>query len=315
MPETSCHPATRGRNQNDTSPDVRVAEVAREQHGIISAAQLAACGVSATMISRRVRDGRLHRVHRGVYAVGHAALTIRARFVAAVLACGDQAVLSHRAAAVYWGFERWEDREPEVMVTGAARRVEGVRVRRSRTLDRRDIARRHGILISSPARTILDLATVLPPRALRRAARQAQAEQQVNVRQLIDVLTRNPGHQGARAVRALVADGPAPTRSELEDLALDLLGDAGIERPEVNPTLHLDGRAIKPDLLWADVRLVVELDGAAWHDERLAREDDAERQASLEANGYRVLRITWRQLLDEPRQTLARIRAALGLDA
>lgn len=311
MPDVSRHPRSGHRPQGDTPPDVRVAAIAGDQCGIVSVRQLNACGLSSAAIGRRVRRGHLHRVHRGVYAVGHDALTDRAAFVAAVLACGDRAVLSHRAAAAFWGFLRADERLPEVTVTGAARRVRGVRVRRSGTLARRDVVRRHGILVSAPARTVLDLATVLSSRALRRAARQAQAEHHLNVRQLADVLARNPGHRGAPAVRALIADGPAPTRSELEDLALDLLGDAGVERPEVNPTLRLETRTIRPDLLWADARLVVELDGAAWHDGRLAREDDARRQAILEAHGYRVLRITWHQLAHDSRRTLARIRAAL----
>jgi len=128
------------------------------------------------------------------------------------------------------------------------------------------------------------------------------------------VLARSPRHPGAAKLRALLADGYVPTRSELEDRALDLLQTTGIEPPEVNPRLVLGGRTIQPDLLWREQRVIVELDGAAWHEERLAREDDAERQALLEAHGYRVLRITWRQLVDHPRQTIARVRAALRLE-
>jgi hypothetical protein len=133
------------------------------------------------------------------------------------------------------------------------------------------------------------------------------------VRQLAAALERAPRHRGAARLRALLADGYVPTRSEFEDRALDVLAAAGMQRPDVNPKLVLDGRTVRPDLLWRDRHVVVELDGAAWHDERLAREDDAERQALLEAHGYRVLRITWRQLVDHPQQTIARIRAALGL--
>ena len=250
-------------------------------------------------------------MHRGVYAVGHDALTPRGTFVAAVLACGDGAVLSHHAAAAYWGFRRWDERRPDVTVTGAQRRVAGLRVHRSRAIDRRDLVRRDGMLVTSPARTLLDLAASLAPRELRRAARQAEADQHINVRQLADVLARAHGHRGAGALRTLVADGPAPTRSELEDIVLDLIDGAGLPRPRINARLTLGGRTVVPDFLWPAQRVVVEADGAAYHSGALARAHDAERQALLEAHGYRVLRIGWQQAVRHPRQTVARIRAAL----
>jgi hypothetical protein len=168
--------------------------------------------------------------------------------------------------------------------------------------------------VTSPARTVLDLAAELPRKALRRRVRQALAERPVSIRQLTEVLRRARGHRGAPALREILADGHVPTRSELEDLALDLLVQGGIELPEVNPELLLDGRRLRPDLLWRQLALVVELDGAAWHRDPLTRRDDAEKQAILEAHGYRVLRVTWQQVVNHPRQTLARIRAALGLD-
>jgi very-short-patch-repair endonuclease len=311
MSNAVCHSSVAPRPRDDTHPDVRLARIAREEHGVVSIRQLAACGLDRAAVRRRTGTGRLHRVHRGVYAVGHDALTTQASFVAAVLACGDGAVLSHYAAAAYWGFRRWDGRIPRVTVTGAQRRVAGLRVHRARRLDRRDVMRRNGILVTSPARTLLDLAADLRPRELRRAARQAQAERHVNVRQLADMLTRAQGHRGAGALRGLVADGPAPTRSELEDIVLDLLDSAGIARPQINTTLRLDGRTVSPDFLWPEQRLVVEADGAAYHTGALVRAHDAERQALLEAHGYRVLRITWQQAVRHPQHTLARISVAL----
>ncbi|HEX4344046.1 MAG TPA: type IV toxin-antitoxin system AbiEi family antitoxin domain-containing protein [Solirubrobacteraceae bacterium] len=289
--------------------------MAGEQHGQVSTHQLRACGLDSKAIARRVRDGRLHRVHRGVYAVGHAGLTREGRFVAAVLACGDGAALSHVAAAALWGMLPWDERHPEVTVAGTGtRRIAGIRVHRARALHERDVVRRLGIRVTSPARTLLDLAAILPPRVLRAAARRAQAEKRVSVRQLVEVVQRSNGHHGAGALMTIATDGPAPTRSVLEDLLLDLLDGAGIPRPEINPSLRLDGRAVIPDFLWPREGLVVEADGAAWHDDRLSRRDDADRQASLEAHGYRVVRVTWRQIVDHPQQTLARIRAALRAD-
>jgi hypothetical protein len=108
---------------------------------------------------------------------------------------------------------------------------------------------------------------------------------------------------------------PAPTRSELEDIVLDLIDRVTVERPEINAMVRLDGeRPIRPDFLWRRLRLVIEADGAAWHDDKLTREDDAAKQAMLEAHGYRVLRITWEQAVRHPQQTLARIRVALEAD-
>jgi hypothetical protein len=170
--------------------------------------------------------------------------------------------------------------------------------------------------VTCPARTLLDIAGDLTARELRRTVRRAQVEGRVNIRQLVDVLARARGHRGAAALRAVIADGPAPTRSELEDVVLGLIDIATSERPEINATLRLDGeRPVRPDFLWRDLRVVIEADGAAWHDDKLTREDDAQRQAILEAHGYRVLRITWEQAVRHPQQTLTRIRAALAAAA
>lgn len=287
--------------------------IAAEQNDVVSVHQLHRCGLNSSAITVRVRRGQLHRIHRGVYAVGSGSLSVRGRFTAAVLACGDDAVLARYAAAEWHGMLSWTPRSVDVIVQRAAgRALAGIRAHRSRSLATHDVWRRDNILVTSPARTALDLAVELTPKALRRMVRQSFANGILSARQLSGVLARSPRHPGAAKLRALLADGYVPTLSELEDRVLDLLAAAGIERPEVNPRLVLDGRTIHPDLLWRERRVVVELDGAAWHDERLAREDDAERQALLEAHGYRVLRITWRQLVDHPRQTIARVRAGLG---
>jgi hypothetical protein len=301
MSEGVCRSEPAYVSQIDTPPDARVAATAAEQHGVISTRQLRACGLGSTEVSRRVRGGRLHRVHRGVYAVGHPALTLTGRFVAAVHACGNAASLSHFACGAYWEFMRWEDRLIDVTVIGTTtRRVPGVRVHRSRSLDERDILRRDGMRVTSPARTLLDLAAVLPPKALRRAARQAQAERRVNIRQLAEILERSNGHRGVPALRAIIDD------------LLDLLDRAKIERPEVNAPLHVGGRSITPDYLWRERRIAIEADSRRWHDDPLTHGNDTDKQAILEANDYRVLRITDHQIDNHPQQTLARIRAALA---
>jgi hypothetical protein len=282
---------------------------------VISTRQLDACGLDSGAITVRVRRGHLHRVHWGVYAVGCARLGLRAGLVAGALACGEDAVLSHRAAGAWHAMLAWQGGRVDVIVVrGAGRNRAAIRSHRSSSLAPYDVWRRHNVLVTSPARTALDLATVLAPRALRRMVRQALAEGKLSMRQLAAVLDRCPRHPGARRLRALMAVGNVPTRSEFEDRALDVLAGAGIERPEVNLPLVFGGRRISPDLLWRRPQVAVELDGAAWHDDPLTRADDAEKQALMEAAGLRVLRITWRQLVDHPRQTIARIRAALALE-
>ena len=286
-------------------------QLAGAQNGVVSTRQLAACGIDSDSITVRVRRGQLHRIHRGVYAVGIPVLSTRGELTAAALACGDGAALARRAAAAWWEMLAWNPPAVDVIVPrGAGRRRAGIRPRFPR-VDPRDVWRRDGILVTSPARTALDLAAELTPRALRRMLRQSLAEGRVSVPQLADVLDRHPRHPGAKQLRAIVTDGHVPTRSELEDRALDLLERAGVERPAVNAELRLGGRRIRPDLLWRHQRLVVELDGGAWHGNAVARQDDADRQAILEAHGFRVLRVTWRQLVDRPSQTLARLRSAL----
>ncbi len=220
---------------------------AAEQQGQIAAWQLRECGLDGAAVCRRVRRGRLHPVYRGVYSVGHAGVTREGRFMAAVLACGDRAYLSWFAAGMLCDYLPWEERLPDVTVVGTkARAVRGIRVHRARSLHWRDVTHHHGIPVTAPERTLLDLATVLSPDELRAAARRAQAEHRVNVRQLLECIERSNGHPGTGALRAVVVDGSAPTRSTLENLLLDLLDGAGIERPEINASLRLGGARSSP---------------------------------------------------------------------
>ena len=291
--------------------DARIARLAGEQWGVVSLSELTACGLSRDAVMLRVRSGRLHLMHWRVYAVGHANPPLEGRFLAAVKACAPDGVLSHFSAAALWGFVQWDQRHPEVTVRRTGTRIHaGLRVHRTSTLDPPDLARHNGIRVTSPARTLLDLASQLTERRLRRAVRQAQSLHRVNTRQLVDVLARLGPRRGAKRLARIVATGPAPTRSELEDAVLDLILRDGLAHPSVNVPLVLNGRRVIPDFRWPTERLVVEADGAAWHDHKLAREDDAERQALLEAHGERVLRVTWEQTIARPHQTLARVRAA-----
>jgi very-short-patch-repair endonuclease len=286
--------------------------MAAERDGVLSLAQLRTCGLDDHAVARRVRDGRLHRLYRGVYAVGHRGLTLQGRFRAAVLACGELAVLSHFAAAVFWGFWEWEERRIDVTIIGCgSRSIDGVRVHCSRALER-DVLVRDGLRVTMPARTLLDLAAVLSEKGLRSTVRRAQAQGAVSIRQILELLDRSNGHHGAAKLRAVIADGPARTRTDLEDILLDLLDAGNVERPEINAPLRFGTQTIIPDFLWRAQRVAIEADSVAWHDHKLTREHDADKQARLEAAGLRVLRITWAQITRSPQQTLARIRAALG---
>ena len=176
-------------------------------------------------------------------------------------------------------------------------------------LDSRDITRHYGIPITTPARTLIDLAASFEYRALRaRSAKHRPASP--TSRRSWNALDRLGPRRGTANLTKILATGPAPTRSELEDTVLDLILAGGFQHPDVNRPLTIDGRRVIPDFRWPTQRLVIEADGAEWHDNPIAREDDAERQAILEAHGERVLRVTWQQAITRRAETLERIRAA-----
>jgi hypothetical protein len=288
-----------------------MARRAAGQWGVLSTAELLECGLTYAAISRRGHNGFLHQLYAGVWAVGHPNPPLEGRLLAAVKACGPGAVLSHRAAAGLWGFLDSDWLRPEVLVVGSGTRIHaGLTTHRTARLDPQDVTRRRGVPVTAPARTLLDLAAVLDEGALRAAVRRAQGMRKVKVSDLVEVVRRLGPKRGSRLLTRIIASGPAPTYSVLEDLVLDLLLGAGIAHPEVNSPLTIRGRRVVPDFRWPEQRLVLEADGAAWHDDKIARENDAERQALLEAHGERVVRVTWAQALNRRAETLARLRAA-----
>lgn len=292
-------------------PDVRVAAIAGRQWGVVSVAELRGCGLSDDAIATRVRNGGLHPLHRRVYAVGHANPPLEGRFLAAVKACAPTGVLSHFSAATAWGMVEWDGRLPEVTVLRSRTpRHPNLRAHRTACLDERDVRWWNGMPITSPARTIIDVAAQLRERRLRRAVRQAQSLRLVSLEELAGALRRYRRRPGVRRLARIIATGPAPTRSILEDVVLEMMLDGGLEHPQVNAPLVIDGRTVIPDFRWPRQRLVVEADGAAWHAHKLAREEDAERQALLEAHGERVVRVTWDQVVTRTAETLARLRGA-----
>ena len=207
------------------------------------------------------------------YAVGHPSPPWQGRLLAAVKACGPDAVLSHYSAAALWGFVDYDaDRHPDVTVPGVGgERHPRIRVHRTSVLPPQDRSEAQRVPVTAPGRTLLDLAALFEGPALRSAVRRAQGLRLVNLRQLNDVLGRLAPRRGSRRLALVIATGRAPTRSVLEDIVLDLLLSGGFEHPDVNKPLSIDGRKVIPDFRWPAQRLVLEADGAAWHDDRVAR--------------------------------------------
>jgi predicted transcriptional regulator of viral defense system len=292
--------------------DQAVARVAAGQHGVVTLAQLRAAGLADGDIKYRVAGGRLHRVRRGVYAVGHACVSREGGFLAAALSIGEGAVVSHTSAALLWGVLDERPGPTHITVARQVRSRRGIRVHSVRRLPRGDTAKISGVPVTTLPRTLLDLADVAAERTLRRAVRQAAVQHQVDECALRDQLQRAQGRHGAPRLGALIADGPAPTRSELEDRTLDLLRVHNFPRPAVNATLAGLARRVEVDFLFAEHGLIVEADGARYHDNRIARQDDTARQAMLEAAGYRVVRVTWAQVTRDTAQTVRRLRRAFG---
>lgn len=258
-----------------------------------------------------MEEGRLHRLHVGVYAVGHQVVSIHGRWMAAVLACGSGSILSHRDAAALWGIRPSSRHVVDVTAPCGSRRDRpGIEVHRTRRLDPEDRDVEDGIPVTTVARTLLDLAEVLPRGDLANAIENSERLRLFDLRAVEDVIGRSPGRRGLRVLRgALEAYRPPPaTRSLLERRFLDLMHDAGLPRPLVNVEIA----NLEVDAAWHDARLVVELDGRTFHDTHEAFERDRIRDATLQLAGYRVLRVTDRRLLREPMAVVHTVRLLLG---
>jgi predicted transcriptional regulator of viral defense system/very-short-patch-repair endonuclease len=283
------------RGYSGTTPDRRVAELAGRQWGVVSLVQLRELGLSDDAVQRRGRAGRLHRVHRAVYAVGHTVLRREGRCLAAVLACGEGAVLSHRSAAAHWGLLQTAATRIDVTAPRTRAGDASIRLHHSRSLDARDTTTHQGIPITSVARTLLDLAATVRADRLERALAQAEHLQLYDHRAITELLARANGHRGTAALTKATALEPKLTRSEWEDRLLKLVRAAALPEPLVN--LPLDAPEYgecKPDFHWPAQSLIVETDGWRTHRTRAAFERDRAKDAALTAAGYRVVRFTWR---------------------
>lgn len=296
-------------------PDAAVARLAGGEWSVLAHDELRECGLSETAIKRRARKGWLHRRYKGVYAVGHPNLPMEGEFLAAVKACGPDAVLSHFSAAALWEMVAWDGRPIEVTIRDTTPRSHrGVRVHRTRYLEPVDVRRKKGIPVTAPARTALDLCSVLRHKYARRAVRQGLGSPKLyTIPKLLEVADRQARRPGALRLRRILATA-APTRSDLEDIVLDLILRAGLPKPDVNVPLWINDRKVVPDFRWRQWKLVVEADGRTWHGDPLARADDAERQALLESQGERVERVTWTQATVRRAETMKRLVSAAPTD-
>jgi very-short-patch-repair endonuclease len=290
-----------------------IAALAAAQHGVVARFQLLARGITAQQIKVRLRAGRLHELHRGVYLVGHEVPPRYASEMAALLACRPGAVLSHRTAASLWNLVPYPA-PGDVCVTIPPERTAirpKLEIHRAR-IDRRDIRRRHRLALTSPARTLLDLAGTYEEAELERIVAEAHYRNLAREPELRTQLARHPHRPGNRALRTILElpGGPQRTRSAGERALLALLRRAGIAGFECNARVH----GYEVDFLWRDPGLVVEVDGYDGHSSRGAFERDRLKSATLTAHGLTVMPITGRQIRDDPRGVVARIRARVYPD-
>jgi very-short-patch-repair endonuclease len=290
---------------DETRPEAPVLALAADQHGVVTTAQLLVAGWSRDVIAGRVRSGWVRPLHRGVYLVGPVE-TEHARAIAAVLAVPGS-VLSHYPAAVVHGLRPARGGPMHLTVPRDARMRDGIRIHRA-ALHSADITRRHGIPVTSPARTILDLAGAEGLSEAELALNEARVQRRVSLASLNEQFSRYPRHRGTAALKEATQADAGFTRSKAERLMLRLIQRAELPRPQANT--HVEGHEV--DLVWPSQRLIVEFDGYATHSLRRSFEQDRRRDQHLVARGWRVIRVTWRQLNDQPEAVVATLATALA---
>ncbi len=292
--------------------DLEIERFARPRHGVLTVAELERLGLSGRAIRDRAAKGRLHRIHNGVYAAERP--TEKGRWVAALLACGPEAVLSHASAAALW------DLTPDTATVhvnrfGAARATRpGVVVHGAR-LDPSELASREGIPCTTVARTLLDMAAIRPHRRVELAVDRAEELRVFDLGELRALLELRRGQRGTAVLSKVLdaSDGPDQARSPAERRMLALIRRSRLPMPKVNTWLPLpNGDGYSPDLLWEDHRLIVEVDGRTHHARRLAFEHDRRRDRRLALAGYETRRYAAREIQREPDRVLAELRTFLS---
>jgi very-short-patch-repair endonuclease len=301
---------SRGASQSNTRRDQAIAARAAAQHGLISRAELVALGFGGRAIDNRIARGLLHPIQRGVYAVGHRRLTAEAWWLAAVLAGGPGTVVGFYSAAALWGI-RSTSRQAVDVITPRVLRRPGIKAHRI-ALPADETDEEDGIPVTTPARTLFDLAAVVTPAQLEAAFNEAEYRRLTSPVSLDALLARYPRRRGNAAVRRILdnhrRNGETRTRSELERIFLSLLDAHDLPRPRINR--NTDHGEL--DATWPEHQLSVEVDGFAAHGPRKAFEDDRARDRALVVAGWRVIRLTWRQLETDADTLGAQLSALLG---
>jgi hypothetical protein len=274
---------------------------------VVTREQLLTAGVTRREIQQRLETGALLREHRGVYRVGHRAPSVEARYLAAVLACGEGALLTGRAAGHLWGLLKGAAPPPEV-ITRTERRLKGVTTRRARRSDPPDATTHRGIPITTVPFTLIALAAQLPSDALARACHEAGVRYGTTPRHVEDSLLRRPNAPGIRHLRAVLHGDVRVTLSKLEERFLQLLQDQGLPLPETNRPAS--GRRV--DCRWPTHRLTVELDSYRYHRSRHAWEQDRLREREARARGDAHRRYTYADVFEEPALMLAELNSVLA---
>jgi very-short-patch-repair endonuclease len=283
-----------------------MARIASRAHGVVTRVDLRAAQITRDEIDRRVRSGALIVEYRGVYRVGHRAPSVEARYLAAVWACGEGAVLSGRAAGHFWGLLKGSPAAPEVTAR-TERRVKGIITTCARRA-RRETTVWRAIPITTPARTLVDLAAALDEPQLARACHEAGVRHDTTPRQVEAVLSRRPNVAGARKLRAILRGDVRVSLSKLESRFLDRLSEAALPLPQTNHVVG--GRRV--DCRWPEQELTVELDGYRFHHSRHAWEQDRRREREARAHGDEFRRYTYGDVLESPQLMMAERRALLS---
>jgi predicted transcriptional regulator of viral defense system len=300
----------------DLPIDVLIAQLAERQHGVVTLPQLQLLGLGRSGVSRRVRSGRLHRIHQGVYAVGRPHLTEHGHWMAATLACGPRAALSHRSAAGLHGIRRDNRASTDVALPAtSARPRPGIDVHRSSTLEPADITTVDGIPCTTVARTLVDLGDVVDRRAVERAVDQAEVLRRFDGKAVHEALARAGRRKGAGTLRAVLKtfEEPTLTNKGLEERFLALCRKASLPSPAVNAWIALDdGIAYQADFLWRSHKLIAETDGRDVHMTAKAFEHDRLRDQRLTLAGFTVVRFTSRQIVYQPRQVTGALQGLIA---
>jgi very-short-patch-repair endonuclease len=292
--------------------DHAIAMLAWRQWGVVTRSQLRALGLSDDEIDYRISVGRLRLIHRGVYAVGHHRLSAEGIWLAAVYAGGEDAVLSHRSAARLWDLLPHNGRI-EVTTRAGRRDRPGIHYFRS-SVDSSDRSEHRSIPVTTVARTLFDLGAV-DARRVPKALEQAEVLGMLDIRELRRLIDANPRRPVTSALRTALARAAARrgiTRSELEERFRELVEGAGLPGAEMNRPIDLGSLVIEADAVWAGSRVLVELDGYAFHRTPAAFERDRARDRAAVAAGWRVIRITWKQLAEDPAGLVNDLRRALS---